>query len=194
MIESLDPEAAAANQERWAQHDAKARGETIATIKTTRQDWHDPAELHERLRKLQEIYKRLLEGHALYTMQNERGHLEVALLNGTRIVDTGKVVTANYRGNDPKATIDALVLMARAKGWQSVEMTGDEAFKKAAWLELAKVGIGARNYQPTPQTLDQLQDFQDQRRAQQQAEALRRQAEQAQPVAEPEYRAPQPGM
>lgn len=178
MIEALD------------QHET----DTAPSFQTTRKETYDPGELRARQAKLQKLYAKLLESHALYTQQHDNGNLEIALKNGGHLVDTGNTVRVNWRGNDTKSTIDAMVLMARAKGWRSVEMQGDDQFRREAWLELAKVGIAVRNYQPTLQMQDELRAYQIERYNRSQEEALRRQAEHQPAAAEPQYRAPMPGM
>lgn len=57
---------------------------------------------------------------------------------------------AYLHGEVNDASINAWADVCAAKGWTRMEITGSEAFKARAWLELRSRGIEVTNYEPAP--------------------------------------------
>lgn len=45
--------------------------------------------------------------------------------------------------------VKAMVAIAESRGWDSIKVTGDEAFRRAIWIEAASRGIAVNGYKPT---------------------------------------------
>jgi hypothetical protein len=56
--------------------------------------------------------------------------------------------------NDP-ATISSLVAIARHRGWSSLEVRGDDTFRREVWMEAQKLGIKVRGYKPKARDRDE---------------------------------------
>lgn len=77
----------------------------------------------------------------------------VYLLDGSRISDHGERITVNgaWLGRgvghaDPTdAAVMALVTLAKAKGWESIQLHGDDAFKKRAAQAATRAGLAVAN-------------------------------------------------
>jgi hypothetical protein len=52
------------------------------------------------------------------------------------------------RGEDPE-TITALVKLAQHNGWSSIEVDGSAEFRKAVWVEGARLGLEVGGYEPS---------------------------------------------
>ncbi|WP_376100947.1 LPD7 domain-containing protein (plasmid) [Roseomonas sp. CCTCC AB2023176] len=50
---------------------------------------------------------------------------------------------------EDRATVRAMLDLAEARGWGTVELKGSEAFRREAWIEAAARGIEARGHRPT---------------------------------------------
>lgn len=55
-------------------------------------------------------------------------------------------------GND-RNTISDMVMVARAKGWGEVTLTGSDAFCRNAWIEASLAGVSTRGFKPHEQDL-----------------------------------------
>jgi putative DNA primase/helicase len=67
--------------------------------------------------------------------------------DGTRAFsDRGRRLTTRSENTE---VIRSLIDIARARGWQSLVVSGTERFRKEAWLAAHAAGIEARGYQPT---------------------------------------------
>lgn len=62
-------------------------------------------------------------------------------------VDHGSKLQTN-KSFDGEA-IKSMVAIAAARGWDSIKVTGDEAFRRSIWFEAATCGIEVRGYNPT---------------------------------------------
>lgn len=45
--------------------------------------------------------------------------------------------------------VEAMVAVADARGWSEIKVSGDEAFRRKAWIEAAARGIEVKGYEPT---------------------------------------------
>lgn len=101
--------------------------------------------------------------------------LAIELNDGAKIHDQGDALIVRQQ---TRVAIMAMVEIARAKGWERVEVFGEELFRRAAWLEYALNGIEAHGYEPNnddQRTLDRLREAQE---ILAREEAERRQAQQ----------------
>jgi len=62
-----------------------------------------------------------------------------------------------------KATIADMVTYARAKQWDSIQLSGSKEFRQAAWLEAESQGIKTKGYTPTAQDQAALKSLQQER-------------------------------
>lgn len=86
--------------------------------------------------------------------QNGKRHLE--LKRGTRIVDAGDSLTAVRNSQSVKYDAEALAILAKAKGFEVVQLNGTEEFKEHAWLALSAKGIDVRGYEPSDELRQRL--------------------------------------
>src|SRR6185436_15875696 len=67
--------------------------------------------------------------------------------DGTRAFsDRGRRLTTPSENTE---VIRSLIEIARARGWQSLVVSGTERFRKEAWLAAHAAGIEARGYRPS---------------------------------------------
>ena len=108
------------------------------------QDWYSLAR-HYRANLAPEVSLRVRSVRT----DPDAGAVRVLLDDGTRIVDTGDQITGHWRGTEPpEGAVRAMIDMARVRGWATVNLTGDAAFQREAWLECQRQGIVVANYQP----------------------------------------------
>lgn len=67
--------------------------------------------------------------------------------------DAGGKLTA--RDHNPDVVRD-LVAIAVHRGWKSIEVRGDDDFRRAVWLEAKVAGLEVRGYKPTERDLQEL--------------------------------------
>ena len=67
--------------------------------------------------------------------------------------DAGGKLTA--RDHSPDVVRD-LVAIAEHRGWKSIEVRGDDDFRRAVWLEAKAAGLEVRGYKPTERDLQEL--------------------------------------
>lgn len=78
--------------------------------------------------------------------------------------DLGKrVATARIEPDVARSMID----LAQAKGWASIHVKGEDAFRRAAWLEASSRGMTATGYAPTPADLRRLDAMRSERQGNQ---------------------------
>jgi hypothetical protein len=120
----------------------------------------------------------------------ERGPEGLTLSNrDSRIIDYGDRVTAK-EGNDKE--IEAMVLLAQAKGWQRVELTGSAEFQGRAARALVEAGIGLTDARQEQAARDAIEA--DRRKAAREQEAMAAQAkvpEPTKPTPPPQAKAPE---
>jgi hypothetical protein len=75
--------------------------------------------------------------------------------HGTRL----KVRTHNLE------VVHSIVAIMQARGWQVVQLSGTEEFRRKVWHEASLQGIGVQGYEPTALELQQLERAKDQARA-----------------------------
>lgn len=56
---------------------------------------------------------------------------------------------------EDRVTVRAMLDLAEARGWGTVELKGSEAFRREAWIEAAARGIEARGHRPTQPELQE---------------------------------------
>ncbi len=105
--------------------------------------------------------------------------------------DAGGKLTA--RDNTPDVVRD-LVAIAEHRGWKAIEVRGDDAFRRAVWLEARTAGLEVRGHKPTERDLQELARHQDARDVNSIAPAKERAraAEEPQDRAGPAAEAPPP--
>lgn len=67
--------------------------------------------------------------------------------------DSGAKITTVH--NDSRAA-EATVLLAQAKGWSSIKVTGHPEFKKEVWLQASLKGLEVKGFTPTEQDMKDL--------------------------------------
>ncbi len=77
----------------------------------------------------------------------------------TAFKDKGNSMLA--ASNDDRA-VKAMVMMAQAKGWDSIKVSGQPEFRAKMWMEASKAGLEVKGYKPTEIELRQLEEFRDQ--------------------------------
>jgi hypothetical protein len=50
---------------------------------------------------------------------------------------------------DDRATVGAMLDLARARGWESIKLKGSESFKREAWVQAQLSGIAVTGYKPS---------------------------------------------
>lgn len=107
-------------------------------------DWYNLARLY-RANLAPEVSRRV----RFVRTDPDAGAVRVLLDDGTQIVDTGDRITGHWQGTEPPdGAVSAMIDMARVRGWATVNLTGDAAFQREAWLECQRQGIVAANYAP----------------------------------------------
>ncbi len=84
--------------------------------------------------------------HDLRYVKKGKSRLEIKIKGGGQLIDLGDRVVADRMTVQKSA--EHISTLAVAKGWKSVTLTGSEAFKAQAWLELKKKGIEVVGYEP----------------------------------------------
>lgn len=64
--------------------------------------------------------------------------------------DKGKSI---HTAKDDKQTIQDMLDVAKAKGWDSIKISGSQEFKQQMWLEAESRGITTKGYKPSPEDL-----------------------------------------
>ncbi|PPD55398.1 MAG: hypothetical protein CTY12_01075 [Methylotenera sp.] len=64
--------------------------------------------------------------------------------------DKGKLIRAQSSDADD---IRAMIILAKAKNWSSIKVSGSTEFKREAWLEASMQGLAVLGYQPTQQDM-----------------------------------------
>ncbi len=72
-----------------------------------------------------------------------RPEVVVQLVDGVRIRDDGAAIRA--QGTADQRAIAVMIAMAQAKGWDRVNLTGSEAFRRQAAEALTRAGLGVAN-------------------------------------------------
>jgi hypothetical protein len=115
-----------------------------------------------KLRILEEQYRRKILNYDfvndLKYVKKGKSRLEIKVKSGGQLIDLGDRVVAD-RMDDKKAA-EHMATLAEAKGWERVSLTGSEAFKAQAWLELKKRGMEVVDYDPPQEIREQWEAFQ----------------------------------
>lgn len=82
--------------------------------------------------------------------------------------DKGKTI---HTARDDKQTIQDMLDVAKAKGWDSIKISGNQEFKQQMWLEAESRGIATKGYKPSPQDLAILERRREERATNSIAEA-----------------------
>lgn len=96
--------------------------------------------------------------------RDARPEVVVQLRDGARIRDDGAAIRA--QGTADQRAIAVMIAMAQAKGWDRVNLTGSEAFRRQAAEALTRAGLGVAN--------TDLAEIVTRTRAQMEAEVLQR--------------------
>jgi hypothetical protein len=106
---------------------------------------HDPLKSAALMQSISTNFARM---GAEYHFRDQPG--KVAFTDGGERLDT--------KINDGRI-VAAMVDMAEAKGWPTINVTGSKAFKQAAWLEASVRGIDVKGFSPTTTDLRQLAEL-----------------------------------
>lgn len=68
-------------------------------------------------------------------------------------VDRGEALKTS---DNSSKVVHAMTTLAEAKGWKSIEVTGDEKFRRQVWLEANEKGIEVKGYKPNEKDLAEL--------------------------------------
>ena len=82
--------------------------------------------------------------------------------------DKGKTIQT---ARDDKQTIQDMLDVAKAKGWDSIKISGSQEFKRKMWLEAESRGIATKGYKPSPEDLAILENRREERATNNIAEA-----------------------
>ncbi len=82
--------------------------------------------------------------------------------------DKGKSI---HTARDDKQTIQDMLDIAKAKGWDSIKISGSQEFRKEMWLEAESRGIATKGYKPSPEDLMMLERKREERATNSIAEA-----------------------
>ncbi len=86
-----------------------------------------------------------------YTQDGQRYYDRSSELKTPAFTDRGdKFSTARH---DSQVASD-MVEMARARGWEQIELKGDEEFRRAAWIAAEAKGIQTKGYTPTEKEIE----------------------------------------
>lgn len=93
-----------------------------------------------------------------------KGVTEFALRGGDRdgsvaFVDRGKQLAS---GLEDRGTVQAMVEVARLKGWHEIHIEGSEQFKRAGWMEAKLSGLDVTGFEPKEADKARLKELQDQ--------------------------------
>lgn len=100
----------------------------------------------------QEIATALAARLAYVDRQPDR--IAITLKGGGSVIDHGdRLLTKSGRDQE----ILAGILLATAKGWKTISLTGSADFKARAWLEIARAGLQVAGYEPSPDFRAQLE-------------------------------------
>ncbi|WP_016743835.1 LPD7 domain-containing protein [Rhizorhabdus wittichii] len=58
--------------------------------------------------------------------------------------------------SESEEVVRDLVAIARHRSWSNIHVTGSETFRRAAWLEASRQGLGVRGYRPNERDLQEL--------------------------------------
>ena len=92
--------------------------------------------------------------------------------------DKGKTL---HTARDDKQTIQDMLDVAKAKGWDSIKISGSQEFKQQMWLEAESRGIATKGYKPSPEDLAILERRREERATNSIAEAEKLKQQSAMP-------------
>ena len=92
--------------------------------------------------------------------------------------DKGKTL---HTARDDKQTIQDMLDVAKAKGWDSIKISGSQEFKQQMWLEAESRGIATKGYKPSPEDLTILERRREERATNSIAEAEKLKQQSAMP-------------
>lgn len=111
---------------------------------------------------------------AMWTVGQPDGALKVRLRDDLgHLTDNGSAITWSAGqgvATDNETAIAAMLDAVQARGWESVTLTGDDSFLRAAALECARRGIGVENQEPDLRTLVEQESQRIEEERQRQAE------------------------
>lgn len=107
-------------------------------------------------RLLQPQYQRQIEAALaarLAYVDRKPDQISITLKGGGRITDHGDCLLTGA-GRDQELL--AALSLARSKGWNTIMLSGDDDFKRRAWLEAERAGLTVVGYEPSPDLRTQL--------------------------------------
>lgn len=78
----------------------------------------------------------------------QQDRIAITLIGGGRVTDHGdRLLTGAGRNQE----ISAALSLAKSKGWKTLSLSGDDDFKRRAWLEAVRAGLNVVGYEPSPE-------------------------------------------
>ena len=78
----------------------------------------------------------------------QQDRIAITLIGGGRVTDHGdRLLTGAGRNQE----ISAALSLAQSKGWKTLSLSGDDDFKRRAWLEVVRAGLNVVGYEPSPE-------------------------------------------
>lgn len=134
----------------------------VVPVKTAK-DNRTPEDIETRkqreIRDLSDYYDTDLTHWDVRKSWNKEKYVLVEFQDFSQLIDSKSEGRITIRGAVTDQNINAMVDMVRAKGWQVVDIHGDDDFKARAWLEYSLCGIQVRNYEPPEHVKKQLAEL-----------------------------------
>nr|WP_317623844.1 LPD7 domain-containing protein [Acidovorax sp. SUPP3334]BDH38353.1 hypothetical protein AVHM3334_23140 [Acidovorax sp. SUPP3334] len=114
----------------------------------------------------------------------DKGSTEFSFRNGEEqgrvaFVDVGKTLSTE---REDKATIKAMLEVAKTKNWKEVTLSGADHFRRTGWIEASLMGMRAHGYEPREADMKLLAELQQQTKPMNQITALDREPKRDEPA------------
>lgn len=86
-------------------------------------------------------------------VQNDPGVYARKATEEVAFVDAGRGLKT---ASDDSETVNAMIAIAKEKGWTMLRLTGEDSFRRAAWVAASLRGLTVEGYEPKPQDLKAL--------------------------------------
>lgn len=87
-------------------------------------------------------------------VRNDAGEYRRVNENRVALVDAGESIKVRDKGMD---AFQASIELAKAKGWQSIEIAGNPKFLAEAWFHARKAGLEVSGYEPQAKDIERLE-------------------------------------
>lgn len=133
---------------------------TPAKIGGNKRDTEDTESRKQReIRDLSDYYDTDLTHWDVRKSWNKEKYVLVEFKDFSQLIDSKSESRVTIRGAVTDQNINAMVDVVRAKGWQAVDIYGDDDFRARAWLEYSMCGIQVNNYDPPEHVKKQLAEL-----------------------------------